>query len=247
MRGCGMWCLGVIVPAVEPKLNPSGGVIGRCPDCAGAITTFNPTSGNLIYEARTYVGGQSYSRLVYALLACSGCGRGGLAKIRDNGRVAEGALEWFTPHSVYRASVPAGTPKGIVAEFREAETCASVGAFRAASALLRSALEKTLGENGYVTGSLAARIDEAASDGVITQARKQKAHEEIRVLGNEIVHEDWRPVDAGEYELSHHYVQRVIEDFYDDRQTTEKLSSADASKVAFRILTEPSSLKQYTL
>jgi len=211
---------------VEPRLSPSGGVIARCPDCAGAIAAFNPTSANLIYERRASVGGKSYVREVYALLACAGCGRGGLAKIFDNGRTSEGRLEWFFPRGAYRASLPQGTPNGIVAEFREAETCASVGAFRAASALLRSALEKTFRTNGYLTGSLATRIDEAASDGVITQARKQKAHEEVRVLGNEVVHDEWRRVDADEYDLSHHYVQRVIEDFYDDRQTTEKLLRA---------------------
>ncbi len=54
---------------------------------------------------------------------------------------------------------------------REAERCAAVGAWRAASAMLRSALEKTLKANGYTNGNLAQKIDAAAVDGVIPAAR----------------------------------------------------------------------------
>jgi hypothetical protein len=43
-------------------------------------------------------------------------------------------------------------------------------------------LEKTLKSNGYVKGTLEAKIDEAAGDGVITEARSKRAHEDIRVL-----------------------------------------------------------------
>jgi hypothetical protein len=97
-----------------------------------------------------------------------------------------------------------------------------VDAWWAASAMLRSTLEKLLRANGYTNGSLANRIDEAAGDHIITEARKQRAHDEIRVLGNDILHEDWRPVSYDEYELAHHYVQRIAEDLYDDRPTVEK-------------------------
>ena len=43
---------------------------------------------------------------------------------------------------------------------------------RVCSALLRSALEKTLVANGYVKGSLKDRVDDAAKEGVITAARR---------------------------------------------------------------------------
>jgi hypothetical protein len=46
--------------------------------------------------------------------------------------------------------------------------------------------------NGYVNGPLRDRIDEAAADGTITAARSRRAHEDIRVLGNDVLHEDWR-------------------------------------------------------
>jgi hypothetical protein len=110
-----------------------------------------------------------------------------------------------------------------VKEYREAELCASVEAWRAASVMLRSTLEKTLKANGYAKGTLEAKIDEAVSDGVITAARSQKAHDEIRVLGNEVVHDEWRQVTEDEVQAALHYAQRVLEDLYDDRSTVEKI------------------------
>jgi hypothetical protein len=49
--------------------------------------------------------------------------------------------EAFYPSCTELASLPADVPTDIVAEFREAELCASVRAYRAGSALLRSVLE----------------------------------------------------------------------------------------------------------
>lgn len=93
----------------------------------------------------------------------------------------------------------------------------------AAIALLRSALEKTLQTNGYARGTLPAKIDEAAADGVITAARSQKAHEDIRVLGNEVVHDEWRAVTEDEGQSALHYTQRVLEDLCDDRDPVERI------------------------
>lgn len=129
----------------------------------------------------------------------------------------------FFPFSIEALAVPTQVPAGILTEFREAERCASFSAWRAASALLRSTLEKALKANGYIKGTLEKKIDEAASDGVLTSARKQRAHEDIRVLGNEVVHDDWREVTAEEVDLAHHYAQRILEDFYDDRSAVEKI------------------------
>lgn len=113
-----------------------------------------------------------------------------------------------------------------MSEFREAELCAAFGALRAASALFRSSLEKALRANGYVKGTLAARIDEAGGDGVITEARRKRAHDDIRVLGNDVLHEEWRAVTYEEVEAAHHYVQRILEDLYDDRESVEAVLTA---------------------
>lgn len=67
------------------------------------------------------------------------------------------------------------------------------------------------------------KIDQAADDGVITAARKQKAHDDIRVLGNEVVHDEWRVVTEEEVESALHYAQRILEDLYDDRTSVEQI------------------------
>jgi hypothetical protein len=77
--------------------------------------------------------------------------------------------------------------------------------------------------NGYASGNLKSKIEAACDDGVITASRKQKAHDDVRVLGNDILHEEWRDVASDEYEAAHHYTQRILEDFYDDRPSVEAL------------------------
>jgi hypothetical protein len=159
-------------------------------------------------------------------MRCAGCGRGGLATVHDDGRNNQAYEDTFYPTNRDQAALPAGIPDGVVAEYREAELCASVRAWRAASALLRSSLEKTLRANGYDTGSLASRIDEAESDRVITAARRQRAHDDVRVLGNDVLHDEWRAVTEEEYAAAHHYVQRILEDLYDHRPEVETLLRA---------------------
>ena len=201
-----------------------------CPDCGGALSNWDMRDthhefGTVLRNGRHVYGKLHYERVVYKLLSCSGCGRAGLAKFHDSGNLPA-VLEWFVPRSIPVAALPAGVPDSVVNEYREAELCASAEAWRAASALLRSTLEKALKANGYKTGSLEKKIDSAASDGVITAARSQKAHEDIRVLGNEVVHDEWRAVDEAEVQAALHYAQRVIEDLYDDRATVEGMLRA---------------------
>lgn len=201
------------------RLGDVANVTGPCPDC-GAVSRFlfreeGREFGFVIQEIR----GQPNSRTVFRLLRCGGCGRGALSAVLTGG-VQDFLLEFY-PTTWQAAALPKDVPKDIESEYREAEQCAAAGAYRAASAMTRSVLEKTLIANGYVTGNLKSRIDQAAKDGVITVARKTKAHEDIRVLGNEVVHDPWREVTADEAARSLHYAQRVLEDMYDDRATVE--------------------------
>lgn len=151
-------------------------------------------------------------------------------------------MEDFIPRAVEKASLPVSVPADIVKEFREAELDAAHSAYRSASAMLRSTLEKTLIKNGYdeveirdklgqvvvdgqgnprKSNKLIARIDAAAWDKVITETRQKRAHENIRVLGNDVLHEDWREVTEDEFNEAHKYAQRILEDFYDARATVE--------------------------
>ncbi|MGC4089439.1 MAG: DUF4145 domain-containing protein [Polyangiaceae bacterium] len=179
--------------------------------------------GSVVTDDPHQFNGAHFTRIHWKLLRCSGCGRAGLAKFHDSGRGDSAVLESFYPRALASSPLPSTVPDDIGNEYREAELCASAGAWRGASALVRSALEKTLKANGYNERSLFDSINAAASDTVITAARKQKAHEDIRVLGNEVVHDAWRAVSEEEVTNALHYTQRILEDLYDDRPTVEAL------------------------
>lgn len=209
-----------------------GNVRAHCPDCGGAVTTFECRSatggeyGSVTVSARHLYQNVAYLRVSYVLLRCASCGRGGLATIHNNSGPPDGILGDFSPVSLEVAPLPRNVPENVLREFREAELCLAHKAFRAASALFRSTLEKALRANGYRDGVLAQKIDDAASDGIITAARRQLAHDNVRVLGNDVLHDDWREVTPEEVEESHRYSQRVLEDFYDDRVTVEGILRA---------------------
>jgi hypothetical protein len=203
-----------------------GNVRANCPDC-NAVTTFEYMAGqNSEYGTVTQPRPLDMAAM-FKLLRCAGCGRGALAEVhfepRRNGDWKAGDLKRFSPRTIDSLPLPKAVPKEITFEFREAENCGSASAWRAGSALLRSALEKTLKANGFNKGSLAEKIDQAAADNVITEARSKRAHQEIRVLGNDVLHDEWRAVTEEEFELAHHYAQRILEDFYDDRPSVETL------------------------
>jgi hypothetical protein len=206
-----------------------GNVRANCPNCGGAVTSFEhivsgTELGVVLRGGGPYViGGRPFGYITYHLVRCAGCGSGGLTTVHHNGDYTSGMLGDFYPRTIDMLPIPQQVPPGVQSEFKEAELCASVGAWRAGSSLLRSTLEKTLVANGYEKGSLATRIDEAAADGAITAARSKRAHEDIRVLGNDVLHDEWREVTQDEFDLAHHYAQRILEDFYDDRPSVEAL------------------------
>ena len=202
-----------------------GNVFTHCPDC-GALATFSFRNdrggehGFISRDRRHELDGTGFARYLYRLMSCGGCGRGGLAVIHDNGQIFDGTLGEFYPSSIEKLPVPADVPEGILKEFREAELCAAHGAYRAASAMLRSVLEKTLKANGYKERDLKQSIEKAAAEKMLSETRKNRAHEN-RELGNDVVHDDWREVVPDEYQSAHKYAQRILEDFYDDRVTVE--------------------------
>jgi hypothetical protein len=214
-------------------------VLARCPDCA-AVTSFdtkghsNASLGAVIVNRSHQYEGHSYSRILWQFFRCNVCSRGAVGQIHDRGGAQTAVLGDFLPVAIDNAQLPPSVPEDIVKEFRESELDASNGAYRSASAMLRSVLEKTLKKNGYdevqIQGAqgnskkssrLIDRIDAAAQDGVITETRQRRAHENIRVLGNDVLHDEWREVKEEEYEDAHKYTQRILEDFYDDRPTVE--------------------------
>ncbi|WP_346347213.1 DUF4145 domain-containing protein [Burkholderia cenocepacia] len=88
--------------------------------------------------------------------------------------------------------------------------------------MFRSVLDKALRASGYKIKKgtpLDQQIDLAAADGVITAARRRRAHEEIRTLGNYVLHEPWRVVSINEVNTAREYAARLLHDLYDDRET----------------------------
>jgi hypothetical protein len=95
--------------------------------------------------------------------------------------------------------------------------------------MLRSVLDKTLRANGYNTRenkNLKQQIDAATDDGVITKSRQKRAHEEVRVFGNDVLHDDWHEIKEEDVNISRQYLQRLLEDFYDDRPSVLALLKA---------------------
>jgi hypothetical protein len=224
-------------------------VLARCPDC-NADTSFEAkgTSGitgmgvSMALRRILHTNGVTYNRVLWQALACSVCCRGAIATLYDDGQFQSTILVDFMPTAIDDLVLPPSVPDDILAEYREAELDAAHKAYRSASAMLRSVLEKTLKKNGYTdvefmddagnpvldkqqkprtSTKLIHLIDAAARDGVITQTRQKRAHENLRVLGNDILHDEWRVVTQEEFEEAHKYAQRILEDFYDDRPTVE--------------------------
>lgn len=226
--------------SMKPRYNwQENNILARCPDC-DAVTSFdskghsNTALGMVIINSQHQYEGKTYTRILWGFFRCNVCNRGAVAKLHDTGQSHTAVLEDFLPKDIEKAALPSSLPSDIVDEFREAEKDAAHAAYRSASAMLRSVLEKALKKNGYEeveymddkgekkkSNSLLHRIDAAADDGVITETRKRRAHESIRVLGNDILHDDWRMVTNEEFEEAHKYTQRILEDFYDDRATVE--------------------------
>ena len=235
------------------RLTDAGSVVARCPGCDGGQSTFEWSYGNADAVRAVQAGlgtlppnfgrvvkrhvkdGGTWHDVIYLLLRCAGCGAGGLAAVQMRQLTAGPSypqgiekLLWFYPEARERLKLPPAVPDGVRNEFREAEKCLEAGCLRAAAGLFRSVLDKTMRANGYKTKGmdLHKQIEAAAADGIITESRKKRAHEDIRVLGNDVLYDEWEAIPEEAVEAAHHYAQRILEDFYDDRPTTLTLLRA---------------------
>ena len=210
------------------KLDRNGvNISAFCPNCS-VVTSFNRKDVFSWEE-----------RFVFSFHQCSGCARGGMAKIQLGSDPSKHQLLEFFPLTIESLSLPIGVPDGVVSEFREAELCMGSLAYRAASALFRSALEKVLEENGYSKKidqkrykDLKARIDAAAEDGLINRSLQKRAHSDIREFGNDIFHEPWCLISLEEADAAHRYCQRIIVEFYDHRPSVKESLDERDKKLA---------------
>src|SRR5437763_6808142 len=107
---------------MEPPFR-SGNVRARCPDC-GAVATFeyrDPTHefGFFVNGDDAFPTATGRQEAVWILLRCSGCHRGGLAKVYRVRSYDDGDLADFYPHAIERATLPPGVPEGVEREYRE--------------------------------------------------------------------------------------------------------------------------------
>ncbi len=228
-------------------LNHTGSITAYCNGCNGGKSTFEwqisgKELGALQRPERDEL--QKNAMASFRLFRCAGCGVGAFAKVIYTPPSAaypgsERRLSYFFPESEGRLDLPKDVPAGIATEFREAETCLGNNCVRAAAGMFRSVLDKTLRANGYKTAkeNLYNQIEHASQDGVITSSRKLRAHDEIRVLGNDVLHDDWHKIEKVDVEACRHYCQRILEDFYDDRasvlsllKTAGRIPNEDKSK-----------------
>ena len=207
------------------NLNSQGNITASCPGCDGATSTFEWMAGGVeLGKTHQQHAGNIY--IQYRLFRCAGCGAGAIGYVytSEPTRYPRGitSLQYFNPESKLRLKLPDSVPAGIKAEFNEAESCLEHNNIRAAAGMFRSVLDKTLRANGYKVKkgtTLDQQIDAAAKDGAITESRRRRAHDEIRVLGNDVLHDEWHEIPEEDVMAARHYTQRVLEDFYDDRDT----------------------------
>lgn len=215
-------------------INQLGVISARCPGCKGALTNFEWGSGGGQFGTAfgldpTTEGLPPSTALEHRWYRCVGCQRGAIAAIAYTPGLGFGAspkiVVSFYPEAKERLPLPTSAPRGASAEYAEAERAMDAECYRAAAALLRSALDKTLLANGLRASEkepLEDQINRAAQHGLITAALKSKAHALVRVLGNDVLHQPWRKVLLEEVEDARRYVHRVIEALYDDRATVLK-------------------------
>ncbi len=204
-------------------IKENGQLIAHCPTCDGALSSYLTGDNRLGEYGQIFRPVDDYSAQVYRLVRCSNCGSGAFATfLSHQNEPAMELLDFYPEAAETQQPLPRDVPEGIVREFREGESCANAGCYRAAAAMFRSVLDKALRASGYKIKKgtpLDQQIDLAAADGVITAARKKRAHEEIRTLGNYVLHEPWRVVSQNEVNTAREYAARLLHDLYDDRET----------------------------
>lgn len=229
----------------RPELRENSEMRAYCPECK-SICTFhsrNPDQGGNHYSSFSVnfsaeeilsagkdENGYPYNRVIYHAYKCGGCGRGGMSASYISTKNSK-KLKEFYPSAITHELLPGTLPEEIKKEYKEAEICFGNRCNRAASAMIRSTLEKILKANGYKEENangfdnmwLTTKIKEATKDGVLTSARGERAKNDIKVLGDEVVHRDWREVTDEEVKNALQYALWIIRDLYDDRATTEEI------------------------
>lgn len=205
----------------------TGSINACCPGCGGSKSSFKYDLNKQVIKSFHRTGANKFY-IRYMLYECLGCKEAALATIvtfhPNEFPVASNELIAFSPEVSEKSELPDSVPEGIVNEFREAEVCIENNCYRAAAGLFRSVLDKTMKANGYKKeGNLYKQIEKAAEENVIHRSRQKRAHQDIRVLGNDVLHDDWKEIASEDVEAARHFSQRILEDLYVDRDVIEEI------------------------
>lgn len=223
-------------------------MVARCRWCQGAVSTLlfansgGAEYGHISRELK-FTDGTGSLNVDWHLVKCAGCGSGALVAIYET-KTHRGVKTDVLVHPDVeeRVTVSSAVPNGVLAEFDEAQGCSDHGHHRAAMTMLRSALEKALIDSGYVKGKLFHQLQAARDDGVITAARLNRVDENVRGLGNDVVHDPYRRITAMEYRTARDYLVFLLHDLYDDRESVEEIlrEKGRLPRLAEPALDEPS-------
>lgn len=171
-----------------------------------------------IYPIPEYTKSQDKDGLHLAIYTCANCGYPNIAELQP----AKSPFDDLDIDDVKRwlPIEPIGkqykdVPVKIASIASEAHKCFQIGAYRAAVALSRTALEGIIGEQEDKPSSrvLYQRIQSLAESGKI-KARTSKAATAIRLCGNASVHNPTADIDREFAEIVVEVLDSVIDDLY---------------------------------
>jgi hypothetical protein len=157
---------------------------------------------------------------------CEGCQRP-LFLVLDYNETT--ILRTFPPVSLER---PAHVPEGVAADYVEASLCLSVGAYKAAAAMCRRALQAAALQKGAGKGDLVAQIDKLVENGALNASLADAAHQ-VRYFGNYGAHPDGDglgEIAEGEAESICDLTWQVLEGLYVNPARVEAVKAALAAK-----------------
>lgn len=166
----------------------------------------------------------------WKMARCGGCRRP-LFVILDEGE--NRVLRTFPPISLAR---PSDIPIGVADDYVEATLCLSVGAYKAAAAMCRRALQAAALEKGCKRAKLMKQLNELSQKGLLNSSLLKVAHQ-VRYFGNYGAHPDedgLGDVTEKEAETIRDLTWQVLEDLYINPARVEAMEAALTQKEAER-------------
>jgi len=199
-------------------------------------------TGEIKVSPMPYYGGED-KYIADAAFLCDGCGRMSVATWytsydptdtrwrsygRDGGPEDHEDARW-SPLPGHQMDFP-DVPDEIAEAASEAWVCLVARAHRGAVMVARAVVESTARAKGITTGTLEAKIDEMAKQGLIRKVVAEQAHE-IRHLGNSTAHGDLGDsVTSEDAEEVLNLMAEVLNEVWQAPARSARLAAARAAK-----------------